>query len=117
MDLAPRDDAAWADVLSAGPAVKISVATGAGLAALESRLGAEIARRFGGESAPLITRARHRQALEAACAALDRYSRAGAPELAAEELRQAVRALGRITGRVGVEDLLDVVFREFCIGK
>ncbi|MGH7013212.1 MAG: tRNA uridine-5-carboxymethylaminomethyl(34) synthesis GTPase MnmE [Stellaceae bacterium] len=117
MDLAPCDDATWADALGAGPAVKISVATGAGLAALEARLGAEIARRFGGESAPLITRARHRQALAASCAALERYPRAAAPELAAEELRQAVQALGRITGRVGVEDLLDVVFREFCIGK
>lgn len=117
MDLVPAADAAWADKLGAGPAVKISVTTGAGMAALEARLGTEIARRFGGESTPLITRARHRQALEAACAALDRYPEAGAPELAAEELRQAVRSLGRITGRVGIEDLLDVVFREFCIGK
>ncbi|MGH6982988.1 MAG: tRNA uridine-5-carboxymethylaminomethyl(34) synthesis GTPase MnmE [Stellaceae bacterium] len=117
MDLAPADEAAWTDALGAGAAVKISVATGAGMAAFETRLGAEIARRFGGEAAPLITRARHRQALEAAGAALDRYPQADAPELAAEELRQAVRALGRITGRVGVEDLLDVVFREFCIGK
>jgi tRNA modification GTPase len=39
------------------------------------------------------------------------------PELAAEDLRLAVRALGRITGAVGVEDLLDVIFRDFCIGK
>ena len=39
------------------------------------------------------------------------------PELVAEDLRLAVRALGRITGRVDVEDLLDVIFREFCIGK
>jgi len=117
MDLAPTDGAKWTDALGAGDAVKISVTTGAGMAALETRLGVEIARRFGGEAAPLITRSRHRQALEAARAALDRYPQAGAPELAAEELRQAVRALGRITGRVGVEDLLDVVFREFCIGK
>ena len=117
MDLVSAAAAAWADKLGAGPAVKISVTTGAGMAALDARLGTEIARRFGGESTQLITRARHRQALEAACAAIDRYPQAGAPELAAEELRQAVRALGRITGRVGVEDLLDVVFREFCIGK
>ena len=40
-----------------------------------------------------------------------------AEELLAEELRLATRALGRITGRVDVEDLLDVIFREFCIGK
>ena len=37
--------------------------------------------------------------------------------LAAEELRSAVRSLGRIVGRVDVEDLLDVIFRDFCIGK
>jgi tRNA modification GTPase len=40
-----------------------------------------------------------------------------AAELAAEDLRLAARALGRITGRVDVEDLLDVIFRDFCIGK
>jgi len=40
-----------------------------------------------------------------------------APEVVAEELRAAVQALGRITGRVGVEELLDAVFRDFCIGK
>ena len=39
------------------------------------------------------------------------------PELLAEELRMALRLIGRITGRVDVEDLLDVVFRDFCIGK
>ena len=38
-------------------------------------------------------------------------------QLAAEDLRQAARSLGRITGRVDVEDMLDVIFREFCIGK
>ena len=40
-----------------------------------------------------------------------------APELRAEDLRLACRALGRITGRVDVEDILDRIFREFCIGK
>ena len=67
--------------------------------------------------APLVTRARHRAALEDCRAALARFPEAPLSELAAEELRTAVRALGRITGRVDVEDLLDVVFREFCIGK
>jgi tRNA modification GTPase len=50
-------------------------------------------------------------------AALERYEFAPPGELAAEDLRLALRALGRITGRVGVEDILDVVFRDFCIGK
>jgi tRNA modification GTPase len=38
-------------------------------------------------------------------------------ELAAEELRMAARSLGRLLGRVDVEDILDVIFREFCVGK
>ena len=38
-------------------------------------------------------------------------------ELVAEDLRLAARTLGRVTGKIGVEELLDVVFRDFCIGK
>ena len=51
---------------------------------------------------------------------MDSLSRALAaplPELMAEDVRLAVRALGRITGRIDVEDLLDMIFRDFCIGK
>jgi tRNA modification GTPase len=69
---------------------------------------------------PPLTRARHREALQHCLAALDRAlaeDRQVAPELVAEDVRLAARALGRITGRVGVEDLLDVIFRDFCIGK
>ncbi|NIA71695.1 tRNA uridine-5-carboxymethylaminomethyl(34) synthesis GTPase MnmE [Pelagibius litoralis] len=64
-----------------------------------------------------ITRERHRRALEDCCASLEAAAAAALPELVAEELRLAVRSLGRLTGRVDVEDLLDVVFSEFCIGK
>ena len=60
---------------------------------------------------------RHRLALMDAVAALDRAATAASIELLAEDLRLAVRAIGRITGRVDVEDILDVIFREFCIGK
>jgi tRNA modification GTPase len=49
--------------------------------------------------------------------ALQRAGHAGLPELRAEELRVALRAIGRLTGRVDVEDLLDLVFGTFCIGK
>jgi tRNA modification GTPase len=66
---------------------------------------------------PVITRARHRRALEDAVAALRRSLVAPDVELFAEDLRLAVRAIGRVTGRVDVEELLDVVFRDFCIGK
>ena len=64
-----------------------------------------------------MTRARHREALESAAARLRRSLDAGFAELRAEDLRLAWRSLGRITGRVDVEDLLDVIFADFCIGK
>jgi tRNA modification GTPase len=75
----------------------------------------------GGEGA-VITRARHRQHVEAAAEALERFkvlSRQGplAVDMAAEELRLAASELGRITGAVDVEDVLDVLFADFCIGK
>ena len=79
-----------------------------------------VQRFFSGAEAPIVTRARHRRALEETIAALDRAlaQAAGASEeLIAEDLRSAATALGRLTGRVDVEDLLDVIFREFCIGK
>ena len=118
IDLAPSPEAAaWADRLGAGKAVRLSATSGTGLDALLARLGREIGARFEATAAPLLTRARHRAALEECVAALVRYEAAGLPELAAEDLRLAARALGRITGRVDVEDLLDVIFREFCIGK
>ncbi len=74
-----------------------------------------------GEGA-LITRARHRQHVEAAVMALERFavlSREGsmAVDMAAEELRLAASELGRVTGAVDVEDVLDVLFSDFCIGK
>jgi tRNA modification GTPase len=76
---------------------------------------------FLGSTEPgLVTRARHRYALENALGALDRAVNEPVPvreDVVAEELRLAGRALGRLTGRVDVEDVLDVIFRDFCIGK
>lgn len=105
--------------LPPGPpgALALSVKTGDGMAALVAALTAAVAARLMPGAAPLVTRARHRAALAAAVAALERFAAAPLPELAAEELRLAARALGRITGRVGVEDMLDRLFAEFCIGK
>ena len=71
----------------------------------------------------LITRARHREHLQNCVAALDAFAElaglgeAAPLDLAAEELRVAAAELGRITGRIDVEELLDVIFRDFCIGK
>jgi tRNA modification GTPase len=72
---------------------------------------------FGVSTSPLITRERHRAALSECQSALSRAIAARAPELRAEDLRLALAALGAITGSVGVEDMLDELFAEFCIGK
>jgi tRNA modification GTPase len=117
VDLGLADGGKWADQLGAGPAVRLSVLTGAGMTVLLARLQQEVAARFALGDTPLITRVRHRAALEDCLKALDRFRQQSETELAAEDLRIAVRALGRITGRVDVEDMLDVIFREFCIGK
>jgi len=97
-------------------AMAVSALTGDGLAELIDVLAERIAAGYQTE-APLLTRARHREALETAADALRRSLDAGLPELRAEDLRLVWRSLGRITGRVDVEDLLDVIFADFCIGK
>ncbi len=71
----------------------------------------------GGEF-PAATRARHRQLLEEGGAHLARaVDNLAEPELAVEDIRLTLRALERITGRVGAEDILEQVFGHFCIGK
>ncbi|MCW5729566.1 MAG: tRNA uridine-5-carboxymethylaminomethyl(34) synthesis GTPase MnmE [Alphaproteobacteria bacterium] len=99
------------------PVLAVSVREGTGVAALLAALQAALEARMAPGAAPALTRIRHRQALEECLSALRRFADARAVELAAEDLRLAARALGRITGRVSVEDMLDIVFRDFCIGK
>jgi tRNA modification GTPase len=99
------------------PLLPISVRSGTGLNELIARIGEIAAQAMDSVGSPALTRARHRSALEDALVALSRSREARDPELLAEDLRLAVRAIGRITGRVDVEDLLDRIFSEFCIGK
>lgn len=99
------------------PVWAVSAASGFGLAALVTALTEAVGARFAETGAPVLTRARHRLALEGCAEALERARQAPLPELLAEDVRGALAVLGRITGRVDVEDLLDVVFRDFCIGK
>lgn len=95
----------------------VSVKTGSGIEELMGLLEDAVSQRLASGGGPAPTRARHRRALLDCRAALARAREAVGVELAAEDLRLAARALGRITGRVDVEDLLDLIFGEFCIGK
>ena len=101
-------------------ALPLSCLTGEGIAELLDMLAEHAARLLATGDEPFLTRARHRTALQDAATALSRFISAPAgTELAllAEDLRLATRTLGRITGKVAVEDLLDEIFAEFCIGK
>jgi tRNA modification GTPase len=98
----------------------ISALTGRGLEQLVADLARFAQDAMGAGEPALVTRERHRVALQETADALGRalaVGRSGQEELIAEELRLAARALGRLTGRVDVEDVLDVIFRDFCIGK
>jgi tRNA modification GTPase len=97
--------------------VFLSAKTGEGISDLFDRLIGEIDLRFADAGSPPLTRQRHRAALEECQSHLSRALEATETELRAEDVRLALRALGRITGRVDVEDLLDVIFRDFCVGK
>ncbi len=100
--------------------LSISLRTGDGLDAMIDALSAKVRERLERRTeAPVLTRARHRHALEDAARSLKNALTVpdDQPELMAEDLRLALRALGRITGHVDIEDVLDVVFKDFCIGK
>src|ERR1700736_2903069 len=115
------------DLLGADPApcqtgrtLAISALTGAGLPELIAALARHAEVTLAGAEISLVTRERHRVALRKVVEALDRAlaeGPAGREDIVAEELRLAGRELGRLTGRVDVEDVLDVIFRDFCIGK
>jgi tRNA modification GTPase len=108
VDLAPVD---------AVGVVALSAKSGAGLPELLTRLEHAAATLMEEGGPPPLTRARHREALTEAQAALGRALVAPEVALAAEDLRLALRSIGRITGAVRIDELLDVIFRDFCIGK
>lgn len=97
--------------------IALSAQTRAGVPDLLQLITRMIEQRMGADTTPPLTQARHRTALMECCEHIRRALDAQALELRAEDVRLAARALGRITGRVDVEDLLDVIFRDFCIGK
>jgi tRNA modification GTPase len=97
----------------------LSATAGLGVAELLTRIG-EFARSFLGAEPSLLTRERHKKLLNSAQSAISRAVDEGASgreDIVAEELRSAAQSLGRLTGRIDVEDVLDAIFRDFCIGK
>ena len=108
-----------ADLGDATPAggIAVSALTGAGMAALRDVLQEQARQMTNRAGPPPLTRARHRTALTAALDRLDQAGMAPLPELRGEDLRAALYEIGRITGQVGAEQVLDAVFSQFCIGK
>ncbi|MDF0697409.1 tRNA uridine-5-carboxymethylaminomethyl(34) synthesis GTPase MnmE [Rhizobium sp. MC63] len=99
--------------------LRISTATGEGLPELRALIGRVVKERFDGLSMAIPSRQRHKDSLAKCLLALDAAISQSETslELRTEQLRLAAEYLGRITGRVDVEQLLDVIFSEFCIGK
>lgn len=98
-------------------AIAISARTGQGIDALLAALTEAVTGFFSGGQAPMITRARHRSLLLEALNYLEKSLNPLPLELKCEELRLAARAVGKITGVIQVDDVLDVIFSQFCIGK
>jgi len=100
-------------------ALSVSTTTGQGLSELHDWIAARLARDLSGADFPAVTRERHRRRLAEALAAVEAGRRALdlAPEMAGDDLRRAADALARVTGAIGVEDILGEVFSSFCIGK
>lgn len=99
------------------PAIPLSSQTGQGLEDLIAALLARIEAMVAQAPSPLITRARHREALTRALLSLQRFSHQAPLEIMCEELRIAANEIGKITGKIHVDALLDVIFSRFCIGK
>jgi tRNA modification GTPase len=139
-DAVPASSATDLPLPSCGPIFMGSVTTGVGMRTFVDGLAQVLKARFDyaaeGAHAPLITHARHRAHLERAAEFLDAFLVAGVLKsltsavrgadmradgsdvvVAAEELRYAAKEIGKVTGAIGSEDVLDVVFGSFCIGK
>ena len=114
IDLLPRD-------LKKKETLAISLKDEIGLDKLLSGLKKIVSKRIAGQEPAVITRTRHREALQSSLNSMRSAKTAlllgEEPEIVAEELRAATKSLGRVVGAVDVEDLLDIVFGDFCIGK
>lgn len=118
-DLVVHTKADLADRDGGEGSVSVSTTTGQGLRDLHDWISARLARDLSGGDFPAVTRERHRRRLVEARSAVEAARRALeiAPEMAGDDLRRAADALARVTGAIGVEDVLGEVFSSFCIGK
>jgi tRNA modification GTPase len=118
-DLIQGDSSRYLEQLARHKHIGISAKTGQAFDKLLTMLEEFLVNNFSSNESVLITRERHRHLLSSCRQALGRAlaETAGREDIIAEELRLAARDLGRLTGRVDVEDVLDVIFRDFCIGK
>lgn len=91
--------------------------TGKGLDAVLAFIKKRVSDELSLRENPALTQIRHREALTECAAALSRSLKAPQTDLKAEDLRLAARAIGKITGQITVDEVLDIVFKEFCIGK
>lgn len=109
----------WPNAMEGVDTLVVSPTSGQGLEALTDWLSARLARNLSGGDFPALTRERHRLRLEEALGSVRsaRQVLTRSPEMAGEDLRRAAASLARITGEVGVEDILGEVFASFCIGK
>lgn len=95
----------------------ISVKQQQGIDIVLNKISAVINDKFTSNSNLLITRARYREALNEALRSLDLFNLNKEIELSAEDIRLAAREIGKITGRIEVDEILDKIFGSFCIGK
>jgi len=117
--VANKSDLGDLDATSGLEVLSVSTATGQGLPALHDWIAARLSADLAGADFPAITRERHRLRLTEALSAVTaaRIALDVAPEMAGDDLRRAADALARVTGAIGVEDILGQVFSTFCIGK
>lgn len=114
-----KSDLAEAEAIEGFETLSVSTASGSGLSELQDWIAARLSRDLSGADFPAVTRERHRLRLTEALAAVEagRAALDLAPEMAGDDLRRATDALARVTGAIGVEDILGEVFSTFCIGK